>query len=175
MPTAFDSSDFSDRADDALDEPTDAFAFLRGEHQAVDGLFDDFAAAVQSGDDDARRQLAEQICAALTAHASIEEEIFYPALRSVLDDDSVLNEAAIEHASTSALIEQIETSDPDHELFNAMVIVLGDYVRLHVRKEEDEIFPLAEDAGIDPMQLGAAMLQRKRELGGDDPSLGVDC
>ena len=44
----------------------------------------------------------------LTVHATIEEEIFYPAARVVLDDEALVDEADVEHACAKDLIAQIE-------------------------------------------------------------------
>ena len=41
-------------------------------------------------------------------HATIEEEIFYPAARVVLDDEALVDEADVEHACAKDLIAQIE-------------------------------------------------------------------
>src|SRR4029453_4709286 len=75
-------------------------------------------------------KLAQHICAALTVHAQIEEEIFYPAAREALGDDGkdLLDEAKVEHTSLKELIGHIEGSSPEDDLFDAHVKVLGEYV-----------------------------------------------
>ncbi|MRU29850.1 hypothetical protein FGW84_00685, partial [Xylella fastidiosa subsp. multiplex] len=40
-----------------------------------------------------KRQLAQQICAELTVHTQIEEEIFYPAVREAIKETDLLDEA----------------------------------------------------------------------------------
>jgi len=72
-----------------------------------------------------RRNWAHQICTALTVHAQIEEEIFYPAAREALGDEGedLLNEAKVEHNSLKELIGHIEGSSPEDELFDAHVKV----------------------------------------------------
>ena len=100
----------------------------------------------------------------LTVHAEIEEEIFYPAMRESVDDELTLDEAEVEHASAKELIDQLEGMDPGDALYDAKVIVLGEYVDHHVQEEENEIFPQAEKSGIDLDDLGAELASRKREL-----------
>lgn len=58
-------------------------------------------------------------------HADIEEEIFYPAAREALEADDLLDEAEVEHASAKWLIAQIKDMDPNEDLYDAKVTVLG--------------------------------------------------
>jgi hemerythrin superfamily protein len=82
---------------------------LKADHKEVKGWFEQFDKAE---DDATKQELADRICRALTVHAQIEEEIFYPAAYDALDDDGddLLDEAEVEHASAKALIAQIEAS-----------------------------------------------------------------
>ena len=92
-------------------------------------------------DGEERQALAEQICAMLTVHATVEEEIFYPAAREAEVDSDLLDEAEVEHASAKDLIAQIQEMAPDDELYDAKVKVLGEYIDHHVQEEEGEMFP----------------------------------
>jgi len=100
----------------------------------------------------------------LTVHATIEEEIFYPAARDAIDDESLLNEAEVEHQSAKDLIAQIQASDPSDPLYDAQVKVLGEYVNHHVEEEEGELFPRVKEADLDLDELGAEMSARQEEL-----------
>ena len=143
----------------------DAVSLLSADHAEVKQMFETFRQLVdENADDEQRGELARRICSMLTVHAEIEEEIFYPAMREGVDDDLVLDEAEVEHESAKDLIEQIEDMDPGDALFDARVIVLGEYVEHHVQEEENELFPLAEKSGIDLDDLGAELASRKREL-----------
>jgi hemerythrin superfamily protein len=142
----------------------EATAILRADHKLVAGLFADFEKAEST---ERKRKLAEEICKELTVHAQIEEEIFYPAIRSVLHDegeDELVPEATVEHHSLKQLIEDIENTDADDELFNARVKVLGEYVKHHVAEEQNEIFPKVRASDLDMVELGAMLAQRKQEL-----------
>jgi hemerythrin-like domain-containing protein len=100
----------------------------------------------------------------LTVHATIEEEIFYPAARDAVDEEPLLNEAEVEHQSAKDLIAQILASDSSDALYDAQVKVLGEYVNHHVAEEEGELFPKLREAVLDLEQLGAEMSARQEEL-----------
>lgn len=144
---------------------SDALALLKADHAAVKKLFKEYDKAASSdGDEATRGELATRICLELTVHARIEEEIFYPALRDALDEQDLLDEAEIEHASAKDLIDQLESMTPDDELYDARVTVLGEYIDHHVQEEEGEMFKEARKAGIDLKELGDQMRARQEEL-----------
>ena len=143
--------------------PADAIKLLKDDHRQVRKMFDAF----DTTDDDAKKQeLAQQICKALTVHAQIEEEIFYPAAYEALDEDGddMVDEAAVEHASAKELIAQIQASRVGEPLFDAKVTVLGEYVQHHVEEEESQLFPECRASDMDLKALGAALAARKDEL-----------
>ena len=143
----------------------DAVALLTNDHADVAELFEEYEALVESDAGDDRRQaLAERICALLTAHATVEEEIFYPAARQALDKQDLLDEAEVEHATAKDLVEQIQSMEPDDDLYDAKVKVLGEYVNHHVQEEEGELFPKCKSSEMDLDQLGEAISARKVEL-----------
>ena len=143
----------------------DALALLSKDHKEVAQRFGDYAKLVKAAaDEDRRLEVAQQICEMLTAHATIEEELFYPALREAIEADDLLDEAEVEHTSIKDLVAQIEAMGPADDLYDAKVTVLGEYVNHHVKEEEGEIFPKARKADLDLMQLGEQMKARKEEL-----------
>lgn len=145
----------------------DALAMLKTEHDEVSKLFDDFERAAHSrGANGASRkaQLAVEICRQLQAHAQIEEEIFYPAAAAAIKDQELIPEATVEHQSAKDLIAKIERMDPEEELFDATVMVLGEYVRHHVKEEQNELFPLARRSSLDLVGLGQQMRDRKAQV-----------
>jgi hemerythrin superfamily protein len=149
------------KATSAQARPVDAIKLLKEDHKEVKAWFEEF----DKTDDDARKQeLADKICLALTVHTQIEEEIFYPAAYDALDDDDLLDEAEIEHASAKALIAEIEASGVGEPLFDARVTVLGEYVTHHVEEEESELFPECRTSDMDLKALGEQMAARKAEL-----------
>jgi len=154
--------------------PPDAIALLTADHKEVKGLFKAYDKLVENdGDAGEKQALAMQICVMLTAHATAEEEIFYPAAREVLgDDEDLVDEADVEHASAKELIAQLEASSPDDDdHYDAKVKVLGEYIDHHVKEEEGEMFPKVRKGDIDLDALGEQLAARKAELIGqaDDP------
>jgi hemerythrin superfamily protein len=143
----------------------DAIDLLKQDHQDVDQLFDEFETAK---DDDAgdsvKAAIVAQICKALTVHAQVEEEIFYPAMRRVEDTGDLIDEATVEHQSLKDLIAQLEGDPPQSDLYDAKVKVLSEYVKHHVREEENEIFPKAKKSDLDLETMGKLIAERKEEL-----------
>lgn len=143
----------------------DAIALLTKDHRDVTKLFKAYEKlAKNEAPSEERLEIAQQICEMLTAHATIEEEIFYPAVREALEEDDLLNEAEVEHASAKDLIAQIESMDPEDDLYDAKVKVLGEYIEHHVQEEENEMFPKATKAKLDMEEIGQQLMTRKAEL-----------
>jgi hemerythrin-like domain-containing protein len=91
----------------------DAIALLTADHKAVKALFRKFEDLIDEEDaGDDKVSLVEQICNELKIHAEIEESIFYPAVREAIDDELLMDEADVEHASAKDLIEQLERMEP---------------------------------------------------------------
>jgi len=145
----------------AASKPADAIKFLKDDHKEVKTYFKQYETLEN---DDEKQALADKICLALTVHAQIEEEIYYPAVREALDDDDMLDEAEVEHASAKQLIAEIQAMKVGDRLFDAKVIVLGEYVEHHVEEEEGEMFPESRDTDLDLKELGAQLAARKEEL-----------
>lgn len=142
-------------------KPVDAIHLLKADHREVKGWFKEFE---KLEEDDEKQTLAAKICLALSVHAQIEEEIFYPAVRGEIDDDDLMDEAEVEHASAKQLIAEIQKMKAGDRLFDAKVIVLGEYVNHHVEEEESEMFPESRDSDVDLKALGVKLAARKEEL-----------
>ncbi len=145
----------------AAAKPVDAIKLLKDDHKEVKGYFDQYE---DLEDDGEKQALADKICLALTVHAQIEEEIYYPATREAIDDDDLLDEAEVEHASAKQLIAEIQAMKAGDRLFDAKVTVLGEYIDHHVEEEENEMFPESRDSDLDLKALGAQLAARKAEL-----------
>lgn len=147
----------------------DAIKLLTTDHREVKALFQQYQALVDhEAEDEEKQPIAQQICMLLTVHAQIEEEIFYPAARQAQVDDDLLDEAEVEHSSAKDLIAQIQGMDPDEELYDAKVTVLGEFIDHHVQEEEGEMFPKCRKAKMDLAGLAGALAGRKTELMGDE-------
>jgi hemerythrin superfamily protein len=145
---------------------TDALAVLTKDHKRVKKMFRDFEKLKESGAAGDKQALAEQICAELTLHAEVEEQIFYPAVRDAIDNEDLLNEAEVEHASAKDLIAQIRNGDPSDAIWSAKVSVLGEYVNHHVEEEENQMFRKAKKAKMDLEALGQEISSMKQSRQG---------
>jgi hemerythrin superfamily protein len=139
----------------------DAIALLKADHEAVSQLFDEYEKTRSASN---KKALVAEICTALSVHAQIEEEIFYPAVKAVLKEKLLVPEATVEHAGMKSLIAQLEGTGPDGEMYDAKVKVLSEYVKHHVKEEQTEMFPKAKAAALDLVELGARMTARKAVL-----------
>ena len=147
---------------------TDAVAILTADHKRVKKLFKTFDKMKEEGAAADKQALAKQICDELTLHADVEEQIFYPAVRRALDQDDLLDEAEVEHASAKDLIAQIRTGSPADPLWSAKVTVLGEYIDHHVQEEENEMFPKTRRAKMDLESLGKEIAAMKQSRQGAD-------
>lgn len=143
---------------------TDAVKLLKQDHREVEDLFETFEKARSK---DRKTELAKKICDALRVHMQVEEEIFYPACRGIVDDDQ-LDEGVVEHDSARKLIAEIEKMAPGDDLYDAKMTVLSEQVDHHVEEEEDEVFPTVKKSDLDLVSIGEQMRRRKAELGAGD-------
>jgi hemerythrin superfamily protein len=139
-----------------------AIELLKNDHRTVEALFEQ----LEESEDAEKVELAQRICTELSIHAKIEEELFYPAARSALDEegDELVNEATVEHRSLKELIAQIDGASPADELFEANLKVLKEYVQHHVKEEETELMPQVAQSGVDLDELGERLAARKASL-----------
>ena len=145
---------------------TDATVLLQRDHADVKKLFRQYEKLADNEADGQERQaLAMQICQMLTVHATIEEEIFYPEERGDVEED-MLDEAYVEHAGAKQLIAEIEAMKPGDEYYDAKVKVLGEYIKHHVKEEEQPggIFAQAKKGDEDLDAMGERLKARKEEL-----------
>jgi hemerythrin superfamily protein len=147
------------------DNPTNAIELLKSDHDEVEKLFDQYEDARNESNAELKSQIVAMVCKALTVHAQIEEELFYPAVHKDIDDaGDLVDEATVEHQTVRTLVEELEAASPDDALYDAKVKVLSEYVKHHVREEEGELFPLARKSEIDLDALGLKLMERKEAL-----------
>ena len=142
----------------------DAIKLLTDDHAKVKKMFKEFEKLCKKNEDEGKEALVAQICKELTIHAQLEEEIFYPAARAAIDDDDLMNEAMVEHASAKDLIGQIQSMEASDPMYEATVSVLGEYVNHHVGEEENEMFPKVQKSKMDLEEIGSEIAERKEVL-----------
>ena len=139
-----------------------AISLLKKDHREVEGYFDEYEQLESDAD---KLALFNKIALALKVHTRIEEEIFYPAERGEVEDD-LLDEAYVEHDGAKKLIAEIEAMKPADEFYDAKVKVLGEYIKHHVKEEEQPggVFSQAKKGDEDLEAMGQQLKARKEAL-----------
>ncbi|MGE3539758.1 MAG: hemerythrin domain-containing protein [Candidatus Tectimicrobiota bacterium] len=155
-----------DKTNEAMEEFESPVEMLEADHRKVQALFDQFENA---GDamTKAKRQIIEDVFAALELHTQLEEEIFYPAVKAAGEKEGkkLVAESVEEHQVVKTLIADMRSLDPNDERYAAKFTVLIESVRHHIEEEESEMFPLVEDELADDMEsLLEQMVERKHAL-----------
>jgi len=137
---------------------------LKADHKKVKKAFGDFEKLDAQEDSEQCQAIVEQTLGDLQVHATLEEELFYPAARSCLSDEDLIDEAEVEHMTVKVLIEQLKNMAPEDDKYAAMFKVLGEYIKHHVKEEEGELFPKLSRAKFDWDNLHGEMVSRRSEL-----------
>ena len=145
----------------------DAVTLLRADHKKVADLFEQFERSRSTAK---KKSLVAQICLELTVHAQLEEEIFYPEVQAALKDRELVPEAKVEHQSIKDLIAALQGFEPDGQDYDAKVKVMSEWVKHHVKEEQNEMFPKAKKSKLDLVALGERIQQRKEELLAEQPT-----
>jgi hemerythrin superfamily protein len=114
-----------------------------------------------------RKSLFNQIYNNLMAHATAEEEVFYPAIRNVaFGQGQLVDEAYREHGTVKDLLRQLQNMDPMSDEFDNRLAELKSNVQHHVEEEETEIFRLCDERMSEDQlrEIGRALSDRKKEL-----------
>jgi len=162
-----------------------AIELLKADHTKVQELFRQYEKAGERS-----REIAEQIFTELEIHATLEEELFYPALRGhvkpaileletptageetedeeahlTAEEEDLVAEALEEHQEVKTRIATLRRLDPGDTQFQTMFAELRENVEEHVGMEEDELMPDAEAAlGAELERLGRQLEERKEQL-----------
>jgi hemerythrin-like domain-containing protein len=143
-----------------------AVEMLKEDHEKVKALFRQYEAA---GDRAYQKKqgIAEAVCTELEIHTTLEEELFYPAMKRKADQDGkdLVAEAVEEHHVVTTLMDELKGLDPKDERYDAKFKVLRENVEHHIEEEEGEMFPEAEEVLGDRLErLSQQMEQRKEQL-----------
>lgn len=119
----------------------DAITLLKTDHEEVEQLFKAYE-KLGSRAYKGKQETVARIVKALSVHAGIEEQVFYPAVRAEVSGvNGEVLEAIEEHHVVKWLLNELEHLEPDAENYDAKVSVLMENVRHHVKEEEGELFP----------------------------------
>ncbi|MGH7833044.1 MAG: hemerythrin domain-containing protein [Candidatus Binatia bacterium] len=137
-----------------------AIEMLKQDHRKVEELFKQFE---ETEDDNIKEQICEMTIQELETHATLEEEIFYPAAQPHVDEQELLDEAREEHHVVRLLLGELKKMSAGDERYDAKYKVLAESVKHHVEEEESELFPMVQD-DLDAEALGEKMQARKEKL-----------
>ena len=134
---------------------------LREDHKKVKGLFEEFK---QADDAKSKQWIVNLALMELEVHSKLEEGLVYPAFRAAIDDDDLMDESLEEHHVVHGLIGQLKKMKPSDDRYDAKFTVLAENVRHHIKEEESEMFPKAEDCDLEWEALHARVAKRKDQL-----------
>ncbi len=152
-------------------EDKNAIELLKADHREVDRMFEQFKSAKGRSQ---RNKLVKQIATALNAHTIIEEEIFYPACSEHGVEEDDLDEAQVEHDTIKLLVRELMDGSLDDDYYDAKMTVLSEYVKHHVKEEEEPekgIFARIDKTDADLDELGRELKDRKDYLMEDEDRL----
>jgi hemerythrin superfamily protein len=135
---------------------------IRMDHAHVLSIFHQYTIGTSPS---AKQALVRTACLGLEIHAQLEEEIFYPAMRSAVSDNPVLDKSAPEHDEMRGLIAELRRMDPNDAAYDQTFMELMREVIHHVADEETVLLPEAERIMPERLsELGAQMTKRRLEL-----------
>ena len=140
----------------------DAITLLKNDHDKVKRLLNELESTTERGVK-TRQELFATIKGELTVHETIDEEIFYPALKSHPKAKDLVLEAYEEHHVVDQVIAELEGLDVSDETWGAKATVMKENVEHHIEEEEGEMFKQARQVfeRQELEELGAQMEERK--------------
>jgi len=145
-----------------VEKAKNAITMLKDDHEKVKGLFDQFE---KSKDHSQKMKIAAEAINELKIHATIEEELFYPAVREEMEDpEGIMDEADEEHHVAKVLIAELDKMTGKEEHWEAKFTVLSENIRHHIKEEESDMLPEAKKTDIDFDVLGQEMWDLKQSL-----------
>ena len=138
-----------------------ALDLIKDDHDRIKKMFDE---ALDAEDAPTRSELLQRIRAELIAHERMEEDIFYPALRSASDKaKDIVLEGYEEHHVIDTILDEMFQVPEDTDQWHAKLKVLHENLEHHIEEEEKEMFKKARKAMSKETldELGARMRQSK--------------
>ena len=134
---------------------------LREDHQKLKELFDQFGKTTNKNE---KRNIVTAAIAALEVHATLEEELIYPAWQEHVEEHGLTDESLAEHHVVHLLINELKEINPEDERYNAKFTVLSEHVTHHIKEEEGKMFLQAEKADVDWDRLTKHVIERRQSL-----------
>jgi iron-sulfur cluster repair protein YtfE (RIC family) len=149
----------------------DATALLSRDHEHLRHLLHELAETAAAGAFDRKKALFRTLKAALQVHATLEEEVFYPAvmrLRSAWAREAV-REALEGHQAVDSIVAEIDQMEPEDGRYDAKVEGLRASVERHIGEEARVMFAEARNYLTDDrlQALGRQMMSLREKLPGE--------
>jgi len=140
-----------------------AISLLKADHDKVKKMLDEGESTTERGVK-TRTELLAELKAELTIHERIEEEIFYPALKSHPKARDIVLEGYEEHHVVDEIMGELEATDVTDETWGAKFLVMKENIEHHIEEEEGEMFKQARQVfDADELEaLGIRMLELKQ-------------
>lgn len=143
----------------------DAVDLLKADHAKVKKLFDQLDSMTKKGaSDDEKGALVAKIRDELSVHESVENEVFFPAVRELLRKKDVLQEATEDQAEAGDAIHALGELKPGEAGYDEKVSELGSKIAAHAAEEEKDVFPKVKNSNMDTKALAEKMTARKEDL-----------
>ena len=142
-----------------------ALSLLKEDHDKVKKMLDELETTTERGVK-TREQLFTKVRQELEVHETIEERIFYPALKNHPKTKEIALEAYEEHHVVDTVMAEIEGLAYDDEIWGAKFKVMKENLEHHIEEEEGEMFKQAKQVFDEDelTDLGEQMMARKQEL-----------
>ncbi|MEX0790414.1 MAG: hemerythrin domain-containing protein [Actinomycetota bacterium] len=140
----------------------DAVALLKQDHEEVKKIMEKLDKTTERGVK-TREELFAKLRSEMTIHETIEEEIFYPALKEHPKAKELVLEGYEEHHVVDLIMGEISKTPYDDETWGAKFSVMKENIEHHIEEEEGEMFKQARDVFSKPEleELGTRMEERK--------------
>ena len=142
-----------------------AISLLEEDHRKMKKLLSELDSTTERGVK-TRAELFATVREELTVHETIEEEIFYPALKAHPKTKEIALEGYEEHHVVDMVMAEIEGLPYDDEKWGAKFTVMKENIEHHIEEEETQMFKQARQVfDEDELKaLGEQMLARKEQL-----------
>jgi hemerythrin superfamily protein len=132
-----------------------ATSLWESQHREIEAIFKE----LKSGRCDSIQRVVE-LATHLVGHMTIEQELFYPAVRDI--DEELVLEGYEEHALAEVALKRLLVADPEDESFQPRVKATSELIEHHDREEEEELFLKVEEVMEESelVELGARMKAR---------------
>src|SRR5215207_9026881 len=146
----------------------DALKLLREDHREVEQLFKQVertTSALELAD------LGAEIIEKLSVHASIEEQVFYPAVERAAPESTPLVLKSLEaHHAAKSILAEVDRTPSTSDRYRPKLLVVADNVREHVQEEERDVFPqLRQQLSRRDLEEIGDLLEQARRLAPTKP------